>query len=389
MNNIALSGAGEINRSTDHKNLNLAQLHLDVVFGRSHGMIIWQPRIGAWFADRNFRNEEYPEPFRGMTYPPDVYRKLECSNRVYDYNACFIRVDPPRVVRSEEAVDAFRTRHTIATPVGSLIMITRRSPTSRRAYQEKYWIETPEDMKVYTWLLDHSDWRWDQTVFDDVKGHWGNLGAPTMYIPRVNVQNLYIETMGVERGVYALYEWGGVVDDYFRVLHENHVRMIEVINRSPILIVNYGDNLHCATLPPAWYERYVQPAYLDRSVRLHRAGRWVNSHWDGDTKALLRYARVSGLDGIEAITPKPQGDVTLEEIKEALGDEIHLLDGIPAVYFDTTFSEDELCACAEKIINLFAPKLILGISDEISSTGDLQRIRTVGKIVDDYNAGQA
>ncbi len=40
------------------------------------------------------------------------------------------------------------------------------------------------------------------------------------------------------------------------------------------------------------------------------------------------------LDGIEAITPQPQGDVTLEEIKEALSDDMFLLDGIPAILFD-------------------------------------------------------
>jgi len=78
----------------------------------------------------------------------------------------------------------------------------------------------------------------------------------------------------------------------------------------------------------------------------------------------------------------------LEEIKEALGDQIFLLDGIPAIFFDTTFSEEVLLACAEKLIKLFAPKLILGISDEVSSNGNLQRIRLVGKMVDDYNAGR-
>jgi hypothetical protein len=208
-----------------------------------------------------------------------------------------------------------------------------------------------------------------------------------MFMPRVNVQDLYINTMGVERGVYAIYEWGDVVTDYFRALHQNHLRMIDVINASPIQVINFGDNLHCSTLSPALYEEFVLPAYRERCDKLHKAGKWVCSHWDGNTKALLKFARVSGLDGIEAITPWPQGDVTLEEVKDSLGDEIFLLDGIPAIYFDTTFSEDVLAECTEKVIRLFAPKLVLGISDEMSSQGDIERIRLVGKIVDDYNAG--
>jgi hypothetical protein len=63
-----------------------------------------------------------------------------------------------------------------------------------------------------------------------------------------------------------------------------------------------------------------------------------------------------------------------------------LLDGIPAIYFDDTFSEDVLVECVYRLIELFAPRLVLGISDELSSTGDIERIRLVGRIVDNYNA---
>ena len=81
----------------------------------------------------------------------------------------------------------------------------------------------------------------------------------------------------------------------------------------------------------------------------------------------------------------PQGDVSPEEIKEALGDEMFLLDGIPAIYFDDTYSPEVLIECTERLIEMFAPKLILGISDEISSTGDIERIRLVDDIVNTYN----
>ncbi len=104
-------------------------------------------------------------------------------------------------------------------------------------------------------------------------------------------------------------------------------------------------------------------------------------------KPLLPLARETGLDGIEAITPVPQGDVTIEEVREALGDKMFLVDGIAAILFDTIFPEQDLIDQTKKILDLFAPRLILGISDEISSTGDIERIRTVGRIVDDYNAG--
>ena len=63
-----------------------------------------------------------------------------------------------------------------------------------------------------------------------------------------------------------------------------------------------------------------------------------------------------------------------------------LIDGIPAIFFDNTYSVDTLKECAHKLIELFAPKLVLGISDEISSTGDIDRIGVVGEMVNQYNA---
>ncbi len=151
--------------------------------------------------------------------------------------------------------------HVVETPRGTLTERVRITPNSWYRIEEKRWIETPEDMRAYTWLEDNSTWEWDQAAWDRQYAEWGRMGAPTMFMPRVNVQNLYINTMGVEPAVWALYEWGSVVEDYFRALHENHLRLIEVINASPVQIINFGDNLHCATLSPPLYEKYVLPAY--------------------------------------------------------------------------------------------------------------------------------
>lgn len=372
-------------RPTDHKNINLEQLNLDVAFGRSNGMILWQPRIECWLTDREFKGITLQAPYTNKT-KPEIYRELGCSNRIYEYNFCFKPKYHPKVEKKDEIIDELRTRHITITPAGTLTTITERTPNSPVHINRKRLIETPADMKIATWLMDNSEWQWDQESYNKTYAKWGNNGAPTMFMPRVNVQDLYINSMGVENGIYAIYEWGEVIDDYFRALHENHLRMIEIINKCPIQIINFGDNLHCAMLSPALYEKYVLPAYLDRCNKLHKAGKFVHSHWDGHVKSILKFAKISGLDGIEAITPKPQGDVTLEEMKEALGNDIFLIDGIPAILFDTTFSEEEFIKCTEQVIKLFAPKLILGISDEISSTGDIERVRIAGKIVDDYNA---
>jgi len=78
--------------------------------------------------------------------------------------------------------------------------------------------------------------------------------------------------------------------------------------------------------------------------------------------------------------------VTVEEMKAALGDDIVLIDGIAAILFDESWPEKMLIDQTDQLLNLFAGQLILGISDEMSSTGSIERVKLVGQIVDDWNA---
>lgn len=366
-------------------NPNFPELHRQVVFGQSNGKIIWQPRIGCWYHDKMFSGEGLPAPYTGMN-PYEVYRSLGCSARLYEFNACFRRIEHPSVTVNEHQINETDFEKVIKTPVGTQTLVTRRTTSSPQQIKLKREVVTREDLKVATWREENTDWAWDQEKFDSLQTKIGDLGAPTIFMPRMNVQCLYIEKMGVENGIFALYDWPETVEAFFQARDENHDRLIDLINASPIEIINLGENIHAGTLSPELFLKYHLPACQHRCERLHAAGKFVSSHWDGDTGPLLKFARETGLDGIEAITPKPQGDVTLEEMKAGLGDDLFLLDGIPAIYFDETFSEQQLIECTERLLELFAPKLVLGISDEISSTGDIERVRVVGEIVAAYNA---
>ena len=371
-------------RPTDHKNINLAELHKLVIAGKAGGKIIWQPRIQCWIDDKKYAGEEFPEPYTGLK-KVEIYKKLNCSARIYEYNGCFQRIDDDRVKRDSRQLNDGQVEHSIETPVGTITSITEEMESTWASKTQKWWIESEEDLKAAIWLEERTQYRWNEDHFQQTKKTWGDLGAPTVFLPRVNIQHLYIDMMGVENATYALFDYPELVEKYFSVLDDSHQRLIKVVNQSPVDIINFGDNIHAGTLSPKLFEKYVLPAYQKRNEQLHKAGKFTHAHWDGDTKTLLPYAQETGLDGIEAITPEPQGDVTLDEVKESLGD-MYLLDGIAAVLFNDTYSEKRLIEQAKKTIDLFAPNLVLGISDEISSQGDIDRIKTVGKIVDDYNA---
>jgi hypothetical protein len=102
---------------------------------------------------------------------------------------------------------------------------------------------------------------------------------------------------------------------------------------------------------------------------------------DGSLKDLLPLIKETEFDGIEAATPEPQGDVTVDELKEALGDKI-LQDGIPATLFMPQFSATRLEDTVKRLVELFAPNLILGVSDELPPNGQIGRFGIITRILE-------
>jgi len=285
---------------------NFAELHRQVVFGESNGKIIWQPRIGCWYSDKVFAGEEFPAPFTGMGLH-DLFRELGCSARLYDFNSCFKRIEDPAVSYSQRDLNESHFETTINTPAGKQVTVHRRTSSSPHPITVKRQVETEDELKVAIWREENANWEWDQAQYEKLMNAIGDLGAPTAFLPRMNVQDLYINIMGVEKGIYAILDWPDTIDAYFHALDESHDRLIDVINASPVDIINLGENVHAGTLSPDLFLKYHLPACQHRCERLHEAGKFVSSHWDGDTKPLLPYAKETGLDGIEAITPIPPG----------------------------------------------------------------------------------
>ena len=341
--------------------------------------IVYQPRIEHWY-DINKRDGTLPDRYKDMSLL-DVYDDLGCSIRSYNfYNPCLKYKDDPSVkYEGEKHGEIHVLRWT--TPIGSVE--THYKFTSLASHTEKYPVETPEDARVMEYIMRGRICEFDNDLFAQNDALVGDRCAPMIYIPRVNIQRLFIDLMGVENTIYALADDRAMVERLIDAINESDRQMLQVAAESPIPVINYGDNVDQHFLPPYLFERYVLPEYQYRTDFLQAAGKFVNAHWDGSIKLLLPYAQQTRMDGIEALTPIPQGDVTIQEIKEALGDMV-LLDGIPMTWFMPFEKDEDLVRVTKETIETFSPNLILGISDEPSPVCDIEKVRLVSEIVQEY-----
>ncbi len=376
--------------SAENKTLSeLYRLNMDIIKRRSNGKVLWQPRISCWYLDKQFCKSELPGRYKGADLI-GLYERLGCSDRLYDYfNPCIeTHIDESvsfEIVPITDGATDRDFKRIIKTPVGTVTELVRGNESNYGMMPYKWLITDADELKVLCYLEEATTYSFNMDTYNESFKKVSHLGIPTVFLPRTNIQKLLIELCGVEGTYYMLADYPDKVEHYFKVLSKSQEGLLKVIADCPVESINYGDNLHCKILPDYLFRQYILPEYEKRGDILHRAGKFIFSHWDGDCRDYLKYAKTCFLDGIEAITPMPQGDVTIEEMKEALGDDIVLLDGIPAVLFNEEYPVSLLKNDTEKLINLFAGQIILGISDELPSNGLIERVEMVRDWVNEFN----
>jgi hypothetical protein len=173
------------------------------------------------------------------------------------------------------------------------------------------------------------------------------------------------------------------LENFMKFLEQWDDQLYDQLSKSPLEIINFGENLDANLSPPPYFEKYLLPYYEKRVKELHQSGKYCHIHIDGSLRDFLPYFENLPFDGLEALTAKPQGDVSLEEIKESIGNKI-LLDGIPSILFLKEYSYDYVREYTHRVLDLFSPRLILGISDELSPNGDIRKVEMISEIINKF-----
>jgi hypothetical protein len=343
--------------------------------------LIWQPRLHHWYEVNKARGR-LPKRY-GTWSLIQIYDDVHASPRSYHYFDRTIKTiegDKINVKITEDDRFVF-TKY--VTPRGSLTQVEKKNLWGTNRFRVEYFLKGLEDFHVLEYILESQSFEFDEETYNIMDELLGDRCEPMVNVSHGSIQRFFIEYMGLERGVIALWKHRERVEKLLDAFKRNDDRKFDLIKKTPFKIINFGDNIDDALVPPQIFKKYMLPYYRLRTDELHQAGRICTSHWDGKIKLALRFARDTGLDGLECVPPEPQGNVTLEELKMELGD-MTLVDGIPATHFMPYTSEKELTNFVQKILDLFSPNIILGISDMMPPDGDIERVRKISKMVEEY-----
>jgi len=370
----------------------------------SRNDVVWQPRLYYWYYGNGLQNRvpegypdtDYMESFsenfpKYDGYVPtylksksmiDVYRIMDASPRYADeilgirllYQT--LNADSNIVVNEERTAPNERVI-TTKTPEGSL-----REVITQGQHKE-FPVKGPEDFTIMAYILEHTKVHFDANAFRIAEREFGDDGIVTAMLPRSPIQRLIINYMGLENTIMALHFHTEEIESFMEDIDQWDDELYRTVGDSPVQIVNFGENIDANLISPKLFSKYHVPYYNKRVDHLHDKGKFCHIHMDGSLKPILPLIKELNFDAIEAPTPEPQGDVTIPDLKRAFGDKI-LIDGIPALLFEKQYSVDELITTTKHLFDFFGKNLILGISDELAPTGNIERSYIVQEAISKY-----
>jgi len=360
------------------KELNLA------IFEGTTDKVLWQPRIEMWIHERR-RTDTMPGRFEGLD-DFGIYDALRCSPR-YNVASGLESWREEEFVRRTEEIDHQHVVSILETPWGELRTVTKRVWEGDQIVNERieeFPVNTAADLAALTQMTETVQFKINPEVFLESEKKQGDRAASTIMCHSDGYTELIKGWSGLINASYLWADCPKQVDAYIDACHRRDDRWLEKIFEIPCPIYNLGDHTTNEFTPPPILERYCMPRWQKIGKLMREHGRYVHSHWDGNSRHLLPYLKDSGLHAVEALPVEPMGDMSLEMIKDAVGDEIVVLDMIPVIYFLPNFPVQDLIDFTKRVIDMFAPRLILGVSDELSPPGEIERIEMIADLIDDY-----
>jgi hypothetical protein len=358
--------------------------------------IVYSPRIYYWYLRnrlfkkhrvKNHLKTDIPERFLGKSQI-QIYDLLDAAPR-YTEESLYLpllatKLDPNANIEimHQKGSKEGETITIYKTPIGMLSQTTAIGGGLSGHYTE-FPIKTIEDLKIMRYIMEHTNCVFLEDNFQKAEDILGNRGVASTYLYSSPYQRLMKTTIGFTRTTILLKRNPKDIEDFMIFLGMWDDKMYELIVKSPLKIVNFGENIDANLSPPPVFEKYLLPYYQKRVNQLKRVGIFTHIHIDGSFKDLLPYFEDLPFDGLEALTPYPQGDVNLEELSHYIGDKI-LLDGIPSILFLPHYSYDFVEEYTRKVLDLFSPNLILGVSDELSPNGDIVKLERIRDIINKY-----
>ena len=356
---------------------------LKILSGEPTDEIVWTADITYWMAGQKHAGAApaawdtergYLQLCRDMGLMP-----------YYWYDAFWLGEPVYDGVEFTDASSGDRRSRVCSTPVGELRQEWVFSAESLSEAIVKYPVESEDDLKVLTYLIEHR--RLEPTCLDDYDRRrelWAEYdGLPSIALPRSPLPALFVEWAGVQNGVLLMTDYPQQVAHILALLDAQEQPILDAVCRHAPPLVHFADNLSAETYA-GYFDAHMADGYRRRLRRLHEAGVRAVVHLDGTVRPLLGTLAAVGLDAVEALTPAPVGDVPVEQMRHQAGQgPVALWGGVPGAMFAPPYTWEQMRAHVQALVDAWkGTPFIVGVGDQVPPNGDITFCRKIAEAIE-------
>ena len=347
-----------------------------------------QPDRVPWFGDLDYWYASaciagiLPEKFQGDGYF-QLNREMGVGFYLQGFSP-FTQHNPG--VTFEETCSGNTITRVMITPRGALTEIMEYLPTSFSTGYVKHFVSTPSDLPAFKSYLETLSFTPAYEEAERRYGIIGDNGVVLCYTPRSPFMQMATTYIGITSLVYLLVDAPSQMTEIFELMEAKYDLAAELTVNSPAECIMIPENLSSEVVGARYYKRYLRPYESKWIQRIREAKKYSFIHMDGQLKGLINLVAETGFDVIEAATPLPSGDLSMEEIIEMVPGDTIIWGGLPGIMFTPLVSDAEFENHVQMVLLLMRqePRYVLGVADQVPPNGSLERIGRVVEICEEF-----
>jgi len=207
-------------------------------------------------------------------------------------------------------------RRTIRTPVGEVWQTLEPDPAYGTSnWIQEHFIKSPDDYRVIESYYRDAIYHDNFDAIREAQRRVGGDGIVLVRVAKSPIQEMLYQLMGYEQFAIDYHERRAAFDSLHAVMAKRYEELYDLAARSPVEILQLGDNLSSDVVGKDRYRNYLMPEYRKIMALLTGTGKKLAVHMDGRLQSLVDEIAAAEFDIVEAMTPPPMGDVSVREAR--------------------------------------------------------------------------
>ena len=387
---------------------------LKTLRGEPTDVIPFIPRLDIWY-NANSKNGGLPDRYKNATLRDitddldlgfhsvvPLFRDFENEHGdediglgIYRFNAIPYRVELHGVDKKVKRYPDGLIEVEYQTPRGMIKTGVLYDEDMRRggatlAVTMEHAVKGIDDFEALAYIFENAEVRPNYVYYTDYQENFvGDRGVAVGYsgVCASPMHYLLKELMAIETFFYEMYDHPEEMEQLAGRLQGYCDKVFQTAACSPAEIILSGANYDRSITTPPLFQKYIAPVLKQQADILHKKGKFLATHTDGENNGLLDDYMASDFDIADSICPSPMTSQTLKEVKDKFGGKITIWGGIPSIcVLENSMSEYDFDKYLDAMLESIGKgdHLIFSIADTTPPGAKFERILKIAKKVREF-----